>query len=143
MDSNGNPIDRGGALPDLSGWWWVLPALAAAAAAIPLYKLIRRQRRKARLSDGDVTAAWEEIVDRLADLGDPIPEYETPLEFAARTDRRLIPLARSYSAAVYGGRNGQGSSKDLDVVDRWLKQSYQEAERTVAAFRLKSLARRD
>jgi transglutaminase-like putative cysteine protease len=143
VDSNGNPIDGGGALPDLSGWWWVLPVLAAITASVPLFKLIRRQRRKARLSDGDVTAAWEEIVDRLADLGDPIPEHETPLEFAARTDRRLIPLARSYSAAVYGGRNGNGSSKDLDVVDRWIKQSYQEAERTVAAFRLKSLTKRD
>ena len=90
-----------------------------------------------------MTAAWEEIVDRLADLGEPIPEHETPIEFASRTDRRLVPLARSYSAAIYGGRNGHGSAADLDVVDRWIKQSYEEAERAVAAFSLKSLTRRD
>jgi transglutaminase-like putative cysteine protease len=143
FDAEGNPISSGGSRIDLSGWWWVLPVIALLAAAVPLTKLIRRRRRIARLSDGDVTAAWEEIVDRLADLGDPIPEHETPIEFATRTDRRLVPLARSYSAAVYGGRNGNGTIKDLDVVDRWIKQSYQEAERTVAAFRLKSLTSRD
>ncbi len=143
VDAEGNPIGRGGARIDLTDWWWVLPTLAALAAAIPLSKLVRRRRRMSRLAEGDVTALWEEIVDRLADLGDPIPEHETPLEFASRTDQRLIPLARSYSAAIYGGRNGQGSSKDIAVVDRWIKQSYEERQRAVAAFSLKSLARRD
>ncbi len=138
----GSPVNRTGSGFDFARWWWVIPVLAVLVLAIPAVKLVRRRGRRARLSDGDVTAAWEEIVDRLADLGEPIPEHETPIEFASRTDSRLLPLARSYSAAIYGGRNGYGAASDLDVVDRWIKQSYEETERAVAAFSLKSLTRR-
>ena len=96
-----------------------------------------------RLSEGDITAAWDEIVDRLADLRSPVPANQTPLEFARATDRSLVPLASSYSAAIYGGRNGHGDVSDLDQVERWIKLRYESGERTMAAFNPKSLLDRD
>ena len=62
-------------------------------------------------AQGDITAAWDEIVDRLADLGSPVPSHQTPLEFARATDRSLVPLASSYSATVYGIARVWGTSR--------------------------------
>ncbi len=151
-----NPFDRpnlleselgGGALPERPGfpWGWllVIPPAIAALGIVPWAKATRRRRRLARLRDGDITAAWHEMVDRLADLGQPIPPQETPLEFASRTDESLVSLASNYSAAVYGGRNGMATSSDLEIIEDWLRRRYEGGQRIRAAFNPRSLLRSD
>jgi hypothetical protein len=125
-------------------WVWLLvPAALVLVSLIPMLKAFRRRRRMRRLAEGDITAAWDEIVDRLTDLRSPVPAHQTPLEFARATDRSLVPLASSYSAAVYGSRTGLGEVTDLTQVESWLKLRYESGERTIAAFNPRSLLNRD
>ena len=56
----------------------------------------------ARLERGDISAAWEQIVEHLGDLGSPVPEYLTPLEVAAGVGPPLRNLAEVYTAATFG-----------------------------------------
>ncbi|HWL49588.1 MAG TPA: DUF4129 domain-containing protein, partial [Acidimicrobiia bacterium] len=103
----------------------------------------RRRRRIKRLHEGDITAAWDEIVDRLADLGTPVPSHQTPLEFAVATDRSLVPLASSYSATIYGNREGLGHVSDLTHVESWIKRNFEGRDRALASLNPKSLVPRD
>jgi hypothetical protein len=139
LDEEGNPIGQGDSWLNIATWWWILPALVVLATGIPLLKEVRRRRRIGRIKEGDITAVWDEMVDRLADLGQPVPEHQTPLEFANTRDRVLVPIARSYTAAVYGGRNGRATESDLRHFEQWLKLRYEGPERARAAFRLRSL----
>jgi hypothetical protein len=135
--------ERGSFLGIASWWLLILPVLVLVAAAIPLLKEVRRRRRIRRIREGDITALWEEMVDRLADLGQPIPDHQTPLEFANARDRVLVPIARTYSAAVYGGRNGRATESDLDHFESWLKLRFEAQERARAVFSLRSLVDRE
>ena len=123
--------------------WLLLPVLALLLALVPTLKAFRRRRRIQRLKEGDITAAWDEIVDRLADLGAPVPSHQTPLEFARATDGSLVPLASSYSATVYGNRQGQGHISDLTHVETWIKRSFEGRDRVLASLNPKSLIDRD
>ena len=123
--------------------WLVLPVLAILIALVPLLKAVRRRRRIKLLHQGDITAAWDEIVDRLADLGSPVPSHQTPLEFAHATDRSLVPLASSYSATVYGDRQGLGHVSDLTHVETWIKRNFEGRDRALASLNPKSLIDRD
>ncbi|HVR80115.1 MAG TPA: transglutaminaseTgpA domain-containing protein [Acidimicrobiia bacterium] len=138
-----NPIGERSSGIELSWAWLALPILALLVGLVPLIKGLRRRRRLGRLRKGDITAAWDEIVDRLADLGSPVPSYQTPLEFATATDRSLVPLAVSYSAAVYGNRNGHAEESDLVNVETWIKLRYESGSRTRAAFNPRSLLGRE
>ncbi|MGQ0849076.1 MAG: transglutaminase family protein [Actinomycetota bacterium] len=71
---------------------------------ISLLKLIRRQRRIARVRRGDVTAGWLELVDRLGDLGQRPPPSLTPIEISQGLGADLQPLARRVTASVFGRR---------------------------------------
>lgn len=71
-------------------------------AAIPASKLLTRRRRLKRLHEGDIRAGWDEIVDRLSDIGAPVPASATPLELASATTSKMLPLAEVYGAAIYG-----------------------------------------
>ncbi len=142
IDLSDNPIgDRSGGI-EFSWAWLLVPLAILLACLVPLLKRFRRSRRMRRLREGDITAAWDEIVDRLADLGRPIPDHQTPLEFASATDRSLVPLASSYSAAVYGGRNGHGSERDLESVENWIRMRFESGARARAAVNPKSLFKR-
>ena len=110
-------------------------------AAIPLLKRVRRRRRLARLRNGDITAAWEEIVDRLTDLGVDVLPSLTPVELARSTDQAMLPLAYRYSATVYGGRIGQGEESDLIEVEWRLNEAYTGSQRARASLSLRSLMR--
>jgi transglutaminase-like putative cysteine protease len=124
---------------ELTWAWLVVPVALLLVGAIPILKSVRRRRRIQRLRNGDITAAWDEIVDRLTDLGTPVPSYQTPIEFARATDRSLVPLATSYSAAIYGGHNGHGGVHDLDVIEDWIRLSYEGGVRARAVFNPRSL----
>jgi transglutaminase-like putative cysteine protease len=121
--------------------WWILiiPALALIFSAIPILKRLRRRRRLARLREGDITAAWDEIVDRLDDLGEPLDPSHTPVEAARATDPALLPLANGYSAAVYGGKVGTGQESDLITMEWWLQTRFDSGQRVRGALNPRSL----
>jgi len=125
--------------------WWLLGVvlLIPLVAAIPLFKVVRRRRRLGRIREGDITAAWDEIVDRLSDLGEPISAAQTPLELARGTDDALVPLATSYASTIYGGRSGQARDSDLYGAEWWIDRTYDTTARVKAAFSLRSLFKRD
>jgi len=110
------------------------------ATIAPVSKWIRSRRRKKRIAEGDIAAAWIEITDQLADLGDPVDPAATPLQAASSIDNALVPLARSYGDAVYGDHDGTTA-----VIDRTLSEyemahermvtRYSRAERLRAAYR--------
>lgn len=71
-------------------------------AGIPIVKVLRRRRRLRRLRVGDISAGWEEIVDRLDDLGAPPSAADTPAEVASKVDPAMSSLAVVYTRSVYG-----------------------------------------
>ena len=121
--------------------WWILifPVVALFFSVIPLIKRLRRRRRLARLRNGDITAAWDEIIDRLADMGEPIDDSLTPLELARTTDSAMLPLAHGYSAAVYGGKRSGATEKDLITMEWWLQTRFDASRRLFGALNPKSL----
>ncbi|HSM44138.1 MAG TPA: transglutaminaseTgpA domain-containing protein, partial [Acidimicrobiia bacterium] len=123
--------------------WWLIAiiALLPLLGVTPLIKWVRRRRRIRRVRSGDITAAWDEIVDRLVDLRVDVPSSLTPVEVARATDHALLPLAHSYSSTVYGGRQGQATESDLVEVEWWIERTYQGQERARAALSLRSLMR--
>lgn len=127
-----------------SRWWlWIFPVLALAAIAPPLAKWVRRRRRLIRIRQGDITAIWDEIVDRLTDLGEPVPASLTPIEFARQTDDALLGLAVNYSASLYGNRPGGATETDLLQVEGWLERRYDTSRRVRAALSLRSFLEDD
>ena len=111
---------------------------------VPAAKWARRRRRLRRLEGGDVAAAWHEIVDRLADLGDGPAPSATPFEFARQTDPVMRPLAEVYAASVYGPGTDDGSGIGLatqsleDTEDR-LSGRYSLGRRLAARYKLSTL----
>lgn len=134
------PIGLPGAGPRLWPLWILV--MAALGSVVPLVKRLRRKRRIRSLQDGDVTAAWDEIIDRLTDLGEPISEHLTPLEFARFTGTALLPLANDYSAAIYGGKRGALGESDLVEVEWWLQNRYEMGQRFKGALNPRSLIKR-
>lgn len=126
----------------MPAWVWWLLALIAAGSVIPGTKYVRYRRRIARIRTGDVTAAWEEIVDRLTDLGVGIDPSLTPTEIARRHDQALVPLASMYSARVYGGRRrGDGRAAYAAAISS-IDRRYQPGHRASSWFVPTSLRRR-
>jgi transglutaminase-like putative cysteine protease len=139
----GAPTPLGDETGSATRWWLIgFVALIPLAGSIPLIKAIRRRRRLALVRKGDITAAWDEIVDRLTDLGVDVSPAFTPVEVAKKTDRALLPLAHSYSASVYGGHSGQAKERDLSDVEWWIDRTYQRSQKARAALSLRSLLRR-
>ena len=117
-----------------------LAAVAILAGAAPTTKWLRARRRRNRLAHGDVAAAWEDITDRLADLGDPIDPATTPLEAAQNIDRAFLPLARTYSDTLYGDRETSVSVIERATVahieaQQHLTRRYSALERVLATYR--------
>ncbi len=132
----------------LPGWFpavaVVLGALAVVFLTVPGLKSWRRRRRLRRLRRGDVAAAWSEITDRLTDLGEAPAPSQTPLEYAARIDPVLRPLADIYTESVYGGNGIDGSR--VAVAERSLTETeatttlrYSPTQRIFARYRLRSM----
>lgn len=120
-------------------WWIAVPILALLAGAIPMFKRLRRRRRLERARNGDITALWDELVDRLTDLGDPVVETLTPIEWAEERGSALMPLARGYARAVYGGKQTTLSQAEILELEWWLQNRYDGRRRALAALNPKSL----
>lgn len=91
---------------DIPAWaTWGLRLLAVMAvltSLVPVSKWFRRRSRLKRLQKGDITAAWQDITERLADLGEPFDPAATPLEAAESVDDAFVPLALAYGESLYG-----------------------------------------
>ncbi len=125
---------------------WVRPAAIALSAfilivsTVPLVKWVRRRRKMRRLARGDITAAWEDITDRLTDLGESVDPAATPYETAESFDQAFVPLAHSYGDAVYGEKAATSA-----VIERataahhqagtHLRENYSRTRRTMAMYR--------
>lgn len=130
----------GAAASDLASWWvLVIPVLGLLSLLIPASKRVRRKRRLKIIREGDVAAAWDEIVDQLGDLGEVIPEHQTPIEFAMAMDRSLVPVATAYGAEIYGGHQRRGKEDDFLAVEGWIKLQYEGGRRMRARFKPGSL----
>ncbi len=112
---------------------------------VPGLKALRRRLRLRRLSDGDVAAAWQEIVDRLSDLGDAPPRSSTPAEIARGTDPVMRPLADVYGESAYGPTATLTEDRVVtarealeDTEDR-LSSRYSRARRLWSRYNLNSL----
>ena len=134
--------------------WWipivglVVTPLILVVIALPLVKWIRHRGRMRRLSDGDVSAAWEEIVVRLTDLSEEPDPASTPDEVAARVDGAMVPLATVYTRSVYGSTSVvpddqvEVARRSMELTNERLTTRYSPMERTRSLYRLGSLRRR-
>lgn len=123
--------------------------LALGIAAIPSFKFLRRRRRMSRLRDGDVSAAWDEIVDRLGDVGAHVPGSATPLEVATSTTDKMVPLAVAYGERIYGPEEMVHPSASItkaelsyDLTQAHIQREYGKARRLFAWLRPGSLRKR-
>ncbi len=148
-------IGTGGETTTSSGMpaWIPIVAFIAAlliliAIALPLIKWIRHRSRMRRLSEGDVSAAWEEIVVRLTDLSEEPDPAATPGEVATRVDEAMVPLATVYTRSVYGNTQTlpenqvEIARRSMELTVERLTTRYSPMERTRSRYRLGSLRRR-
>jgi hypothetical protein len=82
--------------------WLIVLAGFGVLGAIPVLRAARTRRRLNRLREGDISAAWWEIVDQLSDLGQPVPHSATPTEAAMAVTPLMAPLADAYQVQIYG-----------------------------------------
>jgi hypothetical protein len=98
-----------------------------------------------RFAGGDVAAGWREIIDRLADLGEPLGPGTTPAELAATVDPALRPLAEVYGEATYGpaGRVAPArtalAAQSLEAAEDHMGDRYPLRRRIRSRYRLTSL----
>ena len=139
IDVDGSP--RGGSDGIVWSLWWLIPLVGVLVGSIPGLKALRRRHRHKLAAQGDVAAAWAEIIDRLEDLGDGPAIHQTPVEFASQAAEDLLPLARAYSASVYGGVRPTDAKPHLLAAERWLERRYDPGRLARSRFRLRSLLR--
>lgn len=126
---------------------WLLPIGLVALGIlglVPAAKWVRRRRRLRRLESGDISGAWQEMVDRLSDLGDGPTPASTPAEFAIRTDPVMRPLADVYGASIYGGGPPDAGGiavaiRSLEDTEDRIASRYSRGHRLAAHYRLTTL----
>lgn len=127
----------------------ILLGVAAILGSIPLAKWIRRRRRLKRLKKGDITGAWDEIVDRLTDYGRPPSPDQTPAEVASSVHRSLVPLARNVAETLYGPDRPlspvkvEQAADSFEQTESYLQDIYRPFDRAMAWLRLRSFRWRD
>jgi len=119
--------------------------LILAIGGIPTVKWWQRRRRMRRLEHGDISAAWEDIVARLTDLGDAPSPASTPRQIADSVDQAMVPLAVVYGRAIYGPQQPVASEQiatatdSLDATMARLATRHSMPQRIVAAYRPTSI----
>ena len=125
----------------ITAWLTSLAVVTALVVSIPSLKAVRRRRRLTRLRQGDVSAAWLEITDRLKDLGHHIDPSRTPHETAISIDRGLLPLAFRLSADVYGDRIAEDREAVFHQAEARIKRDLSKWRWWWASVQLRSLIR--
>jgi transglutaminase-like putative cysteine protease len=148
FDANGinSSSDSG---PSIPGWVKAVVPIAllliVVVGGIPTVKWWSRLRRLRRLEDGDITAAWEDIVARLTDLGAPPSPAATPHQIASSVDESMLPLASVYGRSIYGPENAIATRhvntavESLEQTRARLTTRYSTGQRLVAAYRPASI----
>jgi len=149
------PVDSGNTSAGdstLVSWVPIIPISIALVlliiAAIPILKWARHRVRMRRLDDGDISAAWEEIVVKLTDFGEEPDPSATPTEVAATVDDAMKPLASVYSRSVYGNANLLSNAQtdtarqSMQATSDRFAMRYSAMERFRSYYRLGSLRRR-
>jgi hypothetical protein len=120
-------------------------ALVLLLGTVPSIKWWRRRRRMKRLESGDISAAWEDIVARLTDLGEKPSSAATPRQLAMSVDSVMVPLATVYGRSIYGP-DGAVADHHVDTAVTSLEQTrerlttrYSAGQRLVAAYRPASI----
>lgn len=156
-DTDDEDRDRPFQLP---AWAWVLIAsvgIPAAALLLPMLVVALAKRRRRRIrrrgaADRQVAGAWEELVDRYAELGFEPPERASRLQTARELERqldeqglravrladggvRLASLAATVDRDVFGGADVEGGT----VERRWSEADAAAAAVSAAAGRLRRL----
>jgi len=133
-------------VPDWLVWFIpVLGVMAALFGAIPFFKWIKRRRRMKRLEHGDISAAWEDVVGRLTDLGEFVDPTSTPREVAHDVDPAMVPLAVVYGRSLYGETDAvteddvATASDALDHTRTRMSTRYSSARRLRAHYRFGEL----
>lgn len=158
-DTDDDDRDRPFQLPS---WVWVTLAAVGIPAAVVFLPMLfvalvkRRRRRRRRTGAGDRRAAgaWEELVDRYAELGFEPPPQGTRLQAARALEQqqseqglvmaespaavRLATLAATIDRDVFGGLD---ASDDV-VEDRWRSADAAAAAVATAAGRLRRFVSR-
>ncbi len=123
----------------------ILLALLIGVGGIPTIKWWKRRRRMKRLHNGDISAAWEDIVARLTDLGESPSPAATPRQIAAEVDDAMAPLAAVYGRSIYGPedavatRHVNTAIESLDQTRARLTTRHSMTQRVVAAYRPTSI----
>jgi hypothetical protein len=159
-DTDDEDRDRPFQLP---AWAWIVIAsvgIPAAAMLLPMLfvALAKRRRRRIRrrgAADRRAAGAWEELVDRYAELGfePPVPasRLQTARELERQLDEqglgsvrladggvRLASLAATVDRDVFGGADIEGGA----VERRWSEADAAAAAVSAAAGRLRRLVAR-
>lgn len=141
----GGADGSGATVPGWLVWAGVIVGVAGLLfAGMPLLKWLRHRRRMRRFESGDISAAWEDIVARLTDLGEAPSPSSTPVEVARSVDEAMRPLAAVYSRSIYG--EGPLREDDVAVAGKSLQRTtetlttrYSQTQRLIASYRLDSL----
>jgi transglutaminase-like putative cysteine protease len=118
------------------------------ASIVPLAKAVRRRRRLARAITGDVSGLWDEIVDRLRDLGTGPSPSSTPLEVAVSVHSSLRPLAAGVTRTTFAATSRLDTkalvdaTSSFDQAESYLRTVHPTGDRIRARMRLRSLWRR-
>lgn len=159
-DTDDEDRDRPFQLP---AWAWIVIAsvgIPAAAMLLPMLfvALAKRRRRRIRrlgAADRQAAGAWEELVDRYAELGFEPPERASRLQTARDLERqldeqglgsvrladgavRLASLAATVDRDVFGGSEVEGGT----VERRWSEADAAAAAVSAAAGRLRRFVAR-
>ena len=145
IGAGGADPDSGGLGISLPGWLpqllWIFAAAALVFGSIPLMKWAGRRRRMRRLRTGDISAAWEELVARLTDLGERPSPTATAREVADDFDPVLSPLASIYDRSIYGPVGAvseahvETAAVTLERTESILVTRYSRGERLRALYR--------
>ena len=164
--SNKNPPDKGAGF-QLPAWaYWVAGIIGIPALLyfVPLLivTLARRRRRRRReqaaTADAQVAGAWDELVDRFAELGLEIPGCSTRLQAASAIQKQgaeqgltmpdagLQPMARSVDEVVFSGRDvdeqvASSAWRETDETTDAALASAGWLRRRVASFRFRRIKR--
>ncbi|HEY5579336.1 MAG TPA: DUF3488 and transglutaminase-like domain-containing protein, partial [Acidimicrobiia bacterium] len=144
----GFPLPIPGGSVDVPAWLGLVLLSALSASVVPIVKRVRRGRRMKRLREGDIAAAWWEIVDRMADLGSPVSDHLTPVEVASKTTPLLVPLANQYGRSIFGPAGSltlervEEAERSYRATETHLKATHAASARIWSWLRVGSLRRR-
>jgi len=123
----------------------IVLALILLLSLVPLAKSIRRRRRLARFHNGDISSAWNEIVDRLSDFGDTPSPAATPSEIALSVHHSMGPLADGVTRELFGppvqldDRVVHQAAASFTEAESYLRTIHPIGDRVRARMRPKSL----